>query len=218
LFTQIFLCMNLCYKLSHFQAHWEKWHCTHIVSPVCLFTVHVGGGSSPLSCGVFLPLPLSQAFLLLITGRCCCSCQLPCLFTVHVGSGSPLLSCGVFLSPHSHKLSCSWLLGVSPHSRQRLSGQASLCIYSPRKDFLPPIFGAQCTPPSFPHVFIALIAYYSVSLFSPGGGWSVQGAMLIWPRVVCGSTVYHLTHLVCVFPSHLGTGNWWPGGPPGFFF
>jgi hypothetical protein len=31
--------------------------------------------------------------------------------------------------------------------------------------------------------------------FSLGGGQSVQGAMLIWPRVVCGSTVYHLAHL-----------------------
>jgi hypothetical protein len=45
---------------------------------------------------------------------------------------------------------------------------------------------------------------------------SVQGAMLIWPRVVCGSTTYHLAHLVRVFPSHLGTGVWRPGGPPGF--
>jgi hypothetical protein len=57
----------------------------------------VGSGSSPLSCGVFLPPPLLQAFLLLITGWCCCSCQLPCLFTAHVGSGSSPLSCGVFL-------------------------------------------------------------------------------------------------------------------------
>jgi hypothetical protein len=32
-------------------------------------TVHVGSGSSLLSCGVFLPLPLSQAFLLLVAGR-----------------------------------------------------------------------------------------------------------------------------------------------------
>jgi hypothetical protein len=55
-------------------------------------------GVFPLSCVVF-PLPLSQAFLLLITGRCCCSCQPPCLFTVLVGSGSSLLSCGVFLPP-----------------------------------------------------------------------------------------------------------------------
>jgi hypothetical protein len=36
---------------------------------MCLFTAHVGGGSSPLSCGVFLPPPLSQAFLLLVAGR-----------------------------------------------------------------------------------------------------------------------------------------------------
>jgi hypothetical protein len=49
--------------------HWERWHCTRIVRPVCLFTVHVGGGSSPLSCGVFLPPPLSQAFLLLVAGH-----------------------------------------------------------------------------------------------------------------------------------------------------
>jgi hypothetical protein len=57
----------------------------------------VGSGSSPISCSVFLPLPLLQAFLLLITGQCCYSCQLPCLFTAHVGSGSSPLSCGVFL-------------------------------------------------------------------------------------------------------------------------
>jgi hypothetical protein len=57
----------------------------------------MGSGSSPLSCGVFLPPPVLQAFLLVITGPCCCSCQPPCLFTAHVGSGSSPLSCGVFL-------------------------------------------------------------------------------------------------------------------------
>jgi hypothetical protein len=41
--------------------------------------------------------------------------------------------------------------------------------------------------------------------------------MLIWPRVVCGSTAYHLAHLVvCVFPSCLGAGDWQPGGSPDF--
>jgi hypothetical protein len=68
---------------------------------------------------------------------------------------------------HSHKLSRSWLLGVRPRSRQRLSGQSGLFIYSPGKGSLPPIFSAQCSPPSFPCVFIALLAYYSVSLFFP---------------------------------------------------
>jgi hypothetical protein len=42
-------------------------------------------------------------------------------------------------------------------------------------------------------------------LFSLGRGRSVQGVMLIWPRVVCGSTTYRLAHLVVrVFPSPLG--------------
>jgi hypothetical protein len=90
---------------------------------------------------------------------------------------------------HSHKLSHSWLLGVCPHSHQRLSGPPGLFIYSPGKDSLPPIFGTQCAPPSFPCVLFVLIAYYSVSLFfPPGGGQSVQGAMLLWSRLVCGST------------------------------
>jgi hypothetical protein len=43
---------------------------------------------------------------------------------------------------------------------------------------LPP-FGTQGTPPSLLHVFFVVIAYYSVSLFSLGGGRSVLGAMLI---------------------------------------
>jgi hypothetical protein len=36
---------------------------------VCLFTVQVGSGSSLVSCGVFLPPPLLQAFLLLVAGQ-----------------------------------------------------------------------------------------------------------------------------------------------------
>jgi hypothetical protein len=54
--------------------------------------------------------------------------------------------------------------------------------------------------------------------FPLGGGRSVQGAMLIWPRVVCGSTVYRFAHLVVrVFPSHLGATVWRQrGSPPGF--
>jgi hypothetical protein len=37
--------------------------------PPCLFTAHMGSGSYILSCGVFLPLPLSQAFPLLVAGH-----------------------------------------------------------------------------------------------------------------------------------------------------
>jgi hypothetical protein len=129
----------------------------------CLFTAYVGGGSSPLSCGFFLPLPLSHAFLLLVAGR------------------TPPL----------------------PPSLDR----PGLFTYSSGRDSPPPLFGAQGAPPSLQCVFIVLIAYYSVSLFSLGGGRSVQGAMLIWPRVVCGSTAYRLPHLVRVIPSPVISSN-----------
>jgi hypothetical protein len=66
---RVLLCRSLCYRLSPFQAHWERWHCTCVLRPACLYTTHVGGGSSPLSCGVFLPLALSQAFPLLLAGH-----------------------------------------------------------------------------------------------------------------------------------------------------
>jgi hypothetical protein len=72
-YSEFFCVWCHCYKLSPFQAHWRRWHCTHFLRPGCLFTVHVGSGSSPLSCGVFLPPPLSQAFLLLIAGCAPCS-------------------------------------------------------------------------------------------------------------------------------------------------
>jgi hypothetical protein len=67
LFTQSSPWCNChCCKLSPFQAHCGRWHCTCFLRPACLFTVHMGSGSSPLSCGVFLPPPLLKAFLPLV--------------------------------------------------------------------------------------------------------------------------------------------------------
>jgi hypothetical protein len=66
-------------------------------------------------------------------------------------------------------------------------------------------------------LFCCYCLLFSFFLFSLGGGWSVQRAMLILTRVVCGSTVCRLAHFgVCVFPSGLGTGIWQCGSPPGF--
>jgi hypothetical protein len=62
------------------------------------------------------------------------------------------------------------------------------------------------------HPLLLLIIQFFF-LFSLGGGRSVQGAMLIWPRVFCGSTACHLAHLVVyVYPSHMGAGR----SPSGF--
>jgi hypothetical protein len=80
------LCTSRCYKLSPFQAHWGRWHCTCFLRPVCLFTVHVGSGPSPLFCGVFLPPPLLQVSHSWLLVMFCCSCllwpTLFCLFSV----------------------------------------------------------------------------------------------------------------------------------------
>jgi hypothetical protein len=66
--------------------------------------------------------------------------------------------------------------------------------------------------------FLLLLLIIQFFLFSLGGCRSVQRAMLIWPRIVCGSTECRLANLVvCVFPSHLGTAVcWWHGSPSGF--
>jgi hypothetical protein len=152
---------------------WGRWHCTCFLRPTCLFTAHMGRGSSPLSCGVFLPLPLSQDFPLLVAG-----CTPPLL-------------------PEPFQPSPACLFTV------------------PGKIPLPP-FCTQCTSPYLLHVFIVLIAYYSVSLFSLGGGWSVQGAMLIWPRVVCGSTLVLLSSPCLCLSKLSGCGRLAAWGPSWF--
>jgi hypothetical protein len=92
----------------------------------------------------------------------------------------------------------------------------ALFIYSSRRDSRPPPSALRVPHPLCYVSFLLLLLITQFLLFSLGGGRSVQEAMLIWPRVVCGSTAYHLAHLVvCVFPTRLGTGNWWrPRGPP----
>jgi hypothetical protein len=115
---------------------------------------------------------------------------------------------------HSHKLSRSWLLGARTRSHRSLSGQAWLVNLQFHEGFPSPLFGSQGAPPSFLRVFIVFIAYYSVSPFSPGGGRSVQGAMLIWPRVVCGSTA--ATMKLTLSESSQAIWVRVTGGPPGF--
>jgi hypothetical protein len=169
----VLLCGSLCYKLSPFQAHWGRWHCTSFLRPACLFIVHVRSGSSLLSCGVFLPLLLLQAFLLLVAGRVL-------------------------------------LLLPSP---------AGLFIYSSMKEFPSPPSALRAPRPlCYMSGLLLLLNIQVFFFFFPWVGVGVQGAMLIWPRIVCGSTVYRLAHLVIrFFLSCLVAAVWrWRGSPPGF--
>jgi hypothetical protein len=77
-------------------------------------------------------------------------------------------------------------------------------------------YSALSVPHPFPRVFIVLIACYSVSLFCPGGGRSVQGAMLLWPSIVCGNTVVLLSSPCPHLPRLSGHGRLVAWGPSWF--
>jgi hypothetical protein len=178
---------------------------------VCLLTVHVGSGSSPHSCEVFLPLPLLQAFLLLITGRCCCSCQLPCFFTAHVGSGSSLLSCGVFLPPPLSQAFPLLVAGRMPPLPPEPLRPARLVYLQFREGFPSPSLRHSVCPTLFPTCLYC--SYCLLLSFSFFPGWRL---VCSGPGLCVGILQYHEAHLVHIFPSHLGMGVWWPGCPPFF--
>jgi hypothetical protein len=114
-----------------------------------------------------------------------------CLLRVLLGAMPPLQ---VFPFPSTlrevtlHQLSQAGLLGGA--AAPAFPGQ--LVRDSPAPP--PRLRCSESPPPSLLHVFFVVIAYYSVSVFSLGGGRSVQGAILIWPKFVCGSTMYRLAH------------------------
>jgi hypothetical protein len=185
---RVLLCGSLCYRLSPFHTLGKVT--LHPPFQACVFIYSSCGRwvFPPLLCSfpltaTFTSFPAPDYWVVLLL--------LPAATFVYSSRGKwvfpPLLWS---FSPSATLTSFPALVGGhAPRSRQRLSGPPSLFIYSPGKGSLPPIFSAQGAPPSFLRVFIALIAYYSVSLFCPGGGQSVQGAMVLWPRLVCGSTM-----------------------------
>jgi hypothetical protein len=117
---------------------------------------------------------------------------------------------------HFYKLSRSNVAGRGP---PLLPFPASLFFYSSVRDFPSPPLQHSGHPALFATCLFCCCLLFSLffSLFSLGGGWSVQGVMLIWPRAVCGSTKCRLAHLVvCIFPSSLEAGIWQRRSPPCF--
>jgi hypothetical protein len=182
---RVLLCRSLCYRLSPFQALGKVT--LHLHSQACVFVYSSCGrwvfppllwSFPPTATLTSFPAPDYWAVLLLL---------LAAMFVYSsLGSGSSLLSCGVFLPPPLPQAFPLLVAGHAPGSRWSLSGPPGLFIYSFGKDSLPPIFSAQGAPPSFPLVFIALIVYYSVSLFFPGwrsvcpGGYAALAQACLW--------------------------------------
>jgi hypothetical protein len=76
------------------------------------------------------------------------------------------------------------------------------CLFTVPWGIAPPLSSALREPCLFAMCLLLLlfvIQFGFFSLFSLGGGQSVQGAVLIWPRIVCGSTMCCLAHLVTCF-------------------
>jgi hypothetical protein len=97
-----------------------------------------------------------------------------------------------------------WVCAAAP--ARACPAMPGLFIYSSRRDSPPPLFGTQGTPPSLLHVFIVLIAYYSVSLFSPSwgsvcpGGYADLAQPCLWEyhvalRSPCGPRLPKLSGL-----------------------
>jgi hypothetical protein len=158
LFTQSFP-VSLCYKLSPFQALGKVT--LHPHSQTCVFIYSSCGKwiFPPLLCSfpptttfTSFPAPDYRAVLLL----------LPAAIFFYSSRGKWVFPPLLWNFPPSTTLTSFPAPGCSvrPCSHQSLSCPPGLFIYSPRKDSLPPIFRAQGAPPSFPRVFIALIAYY----------------------------------------------------------
>jgi hypothetical protein len=159
----------------------------HPLSQACVFVYSSRGKwVFPLSCGVFLPLPLLQTFLLVITGRCCCSCQPPCLFTAHMGSGSSLLSCGVFFpSPLSQAFLFLVAERMPPLPPEPL-WPARLVYLQFQEGFPSPNLWCSVCPTFFPmclYCFYCLLLSFS---FFPGwksvcpGGYAALAQCCLW--------------------------------------
>jgi hypothetical protein len=182
------LCVSLCYKLSPFQAlgkvtlHPRCQACVFIYSScrrwvfpplLCSFP--------PTSAFTSFPAPDYWAVLLL----------LPAAMFVYTSCGKWVFPPLLWSFPPSATLTSVPAPGCWAHAPAPARGSLArlACLFTvPGRIPFP-----QSSALSVPHplscvsyLFLLLITQFL--FFSPGGGQSVQGAVLLWPRLVCGST------------------------------
>jgi hypothetical protein len=207
------LCVSLCYKLSPFQALGKVT--LHLCSQACVFIYSscrkwvlppLLCSSPPTSSFTSFPAPDYWAVLLL----------LPATMFVYSSRGKwvfpPSSPMEFSFLLHSHKLSCFWLLGRTP-TPARGTPPARLVYLQSREGLPSPNLQCLVRPTLFPACLIcSYCLLVSFSFFSPGGGQS-RGLCCSGPGLSVGVPWYREAHLVRIFPSRLGAGDWWSGGP-----
>jgi hypothetical protein len=175
---RILLCMSLCYKLSPFQALGKVT--MHLRCQTCVFIYSSCGrwvfppllwSFPPTSTFTSFPAPGYWAMLLL----------LPAAMFVYSSHGK-------WVFPPSATLTSFPTPGCPVPARGSPARPACLFTVLGRIPFPHSLALSAPHPLSLvSYLFLLLITQF---LFFPwGGGQSVQGAMLLWPRLVCGSTV-----------------------------
>jgi hypothetical protein len=130
-----------------------------------------------------------------------------------MGSGSSPLSCVVFLLPPLSEAFPLLVAGCMPLLPPEPLRPTLLFYLQFWVRIIFPQSLALRAPHPLSHVSLFLLLITQFLFFSPGGGQSVQGAMLLWPRVVCGSTAVPLSSPCLHLPKLSGCGRvaaWWP--------
>jgi hypothetical protein len=213
---RVLLCMSLCYRLSPFQALGKVT--LHPCSQACMFIYsslrrwvfpRLLCSSPPTSAFTSFPAPDYWVVLLL----------LPAAMFVYSSHGKWVFPPLPWSFPPSTTLTSfpapgCWVRAPAP-TRGSLVHPACLFTVPGRIPF------PQSLALSAPHplscvsyLFLLLISQF---LFFPRVEVSLsRGLCCSGPGLSVGVPWYREAHLVHVFPSHLGVGNWRPGGPPCF--
>jgi hypothetical protein len=117
---------------------------------------------------------------------------------------------------HSHQLSCSWLLGARPAPARASLARPACLFTAPGRIPFPKSLELRAPHPfsCVSYLFLLLITQF---LFYPGVEVSLsRGLCCSGSGLSVGEPRYRKAHLVRVFPSLLGAGDWRPRGPPCF--
>jgi hypothetical protein len=215
-FLRVLLCMSLCYKLSPVQEHWGRWHCTRFLRPVVHFSScgkwvfpRLLCSFPPTATFTIFPAPDYWAVLLL----------LPAAMFVYSSRGKWAFPPLLWSFPPSATLTSFPAPGCWARipASARASPARPACLFTVPGRIPFPQSSALSAPHPLSHVSLLFLLLISQFLFfSQGGGLSLQGAMLLWPRLVCGSTAVLLSLPCLRLPKPSGHG-WLAARGPSLF-